>query len=225
MLPSRRTCGGARSNPASSIERQRHFGDDECFADESLARVAGEAAAGFAHRLREVATGRVQRRRQSADDARASPRRPARRPGPACSARFRLRRESCLAARARGSPAVPRRRARCRARRRPARAAGSRSAAAVPGGRGWRRARRAPSSRAAARRRGRAAGSRRWRRRSAAAAPTAPSRIQMSRAIELGNVSLNGSRPTRHLSGNCVGSRRFRSSMIGVRSASACGGA
>ena len=31
---------------------------------------------------------------------------------------------------------------------------------------------------------------------------TAPSRTQMSLPIELGNVSLNGSRPTRHWSGN-----------------------
>ena len=40
--------------------------------------------------------------------------------------------------------------------------------------------------------------------------------------MPLGNVSLNGSRPTRHLSGNCAGSRFFRSAMIGRRSASAC---
>ncbi len=38
----------------------------------------------------------------------------------------------------------------------------------------------------------------------------------------LGNVSLNDSSPTRHVSGNCAGSRALRSATIGRRSASAC---
>ena len=39
--------------------------------------------------------------------------------------------------------------------------------------------------------------------------------------IALGNVSLNDSNPTRHCSGNCAGSRCFKSAMIGPRSDSA----
>ena len=52
--------------------------------------------------------------------------------------------------------------------------------------------------------------------------PTAPKSTHRSSRMLLGNVSLKESSPTRHVFGNCVGAFRARSSMIGLRSVSAC---
>ena len=51
---------------------------------------------------------------------------------------------------------------------------------------------------------------------------TAPSRVNKPLRMPLGKVSLNDNKLTRKFSGNCLGSCRLRSSIIGRRSASAC---
>ena len=50
-------------------QRQRHFGDHETLAEKRLTGAAGQAPSRLSHRLRDVASAAVQRRRQAAEHA------------------------------------------------------------------------------------------------------------------------------------------------------------